>query len=73
MTRDVALRIHAPLRSGIQATVGMGRRAAVPLKGTVVDGLAASACGVLVTAIADIDRHDVCAVSRCAECQRIAG
>jgi hypothetical protein len=38
----------------------------------VVDGLAASVCGVLVTAIADMDWHDVGAVSRCAECQRIA-
>jgi hypothetical protein len=38
----------------------------------VVDGLAASVCGVLVTAIADLDWHDV-GVSRCAECQRIAG
>jgi hypothetical protein len=39
----------------------------------VVDGLAASVCGVLVTAIADMDWHDVWAASRCAECQRIAG
>jgi hypothetical protein len=38
----------------------------------VVDGLAASVCGVLVTALADLDWHDVGA-PRCAECQRIAG
>jgi hypothetical protein len=30
-----------------------------------VDGLAASVCGVLVTAIADMDRPDVGAVPRC--------
>ena len=39
----------------------------------VVDGLASSVCGALVTAIADMDWHDVGAVSRCAECQRITG
>ena len=39
----------------------------------VVDGLAASVCGVLVTAITDMDWHDLGAVPRCAECQRIAG
>ncbi len=39
----------------------------------VVDGLASSVCGVLVTAIADMDWHDVWGVPRCEECQRIAG
>jgi hypothetical protein len=38
----------------------------------VVDGLAASVCGVLVTANADMEWHDV-RDPRCAECQRIAG
>ncbi|MEX5720759.1 hypothetical protein [Geodermatophilus maliterrae] len=38
----------------------------------VVDGLAASVCGTLVTAIADMDWRGARAVSRCQECQRIA-
>ena len=39
----------------------------------VVDGLASSVCGVLVTAIADRDWRAVGGVPRCEECQRIAG
>ncbi|WP_448642365.1 hypothetical protein [Geodermatophilus sp. URMC 63] len=39
----------------------------------VVDGLAASVCGTLVTAIADMDWVGARAVYRCQECQRIAG
>ncbi len=38
----------------------------------VVDGLASSACGLLVTAIADMDWHAVRGVPRCAECERVA-
>jgi hypothetical protein len=37
----------------------------------VVDGLASSACGVLVTAIAGLDWHAVRGVPRCDECQRV--
>jgi hypothetical protein len=39
----------------------------------VVDGLAASVCGTLVTVIADMDWVGARAVSRCHECRRIAG
>jgi hypothetical protein len=39
----------------------------------VVDGLASSVCGVLVTATADMQWRDVWRVPRCEECQRIAG
>jgi hypothetical protein len=39
----------------------------------VVDGLAASVCGMLVTAITAMDWADARAVPRCQECRRIAG
>jgi hypothetical protein len=38
-----------------------------------VDGLEESVCGVLVTAISDLDWQTVWGVPRCEECQRIAG
>jgi hypothetical protein len=38
-----------------------------------VDGLAASVCGMLVTAITAMDWADARAVPRCQECRRIAG
>ena len=62
---------HDPLRDGrdMRRAVMLAHAVARP----VVDGLASSVCGVLVTAIADMDWPDVGAVSRCAECQRIAG
>ena len=60
---------HDPHRDGrdLRRAMTLAHAVARP----VVDGLAASVCGVLVTAIADMDWHDVGAVSRCAECQRI--
>jgi hypothetical protein len=39
----------------------------------VVNGLAASVCGILVTAITAMDWADGRAVLRCDECRRIAG
>jgi hypothetical protein len=62
---------HDPLRGGrdLRHAVMLAHAVARP----VVNGLDASVCGVLVTAIADSDWHDVGAGSRCAECQRIAG
>ena len=62
---------HDPLRDGpdLWRAVTSAHAVARP----VVDGLAASICGVLITAVADMDRHDVGAASRCALCQRIAG
>ena len=61
---------HELLRDGrdLRRAVTLAHAVARP----VVDGLAASVCGALVTAIADMDWHDVGPVSRCAECQRIA-
>lgn len=62
---------HDPLRDGrdLRRAVTLAHAVTRP----VVDGLAASVCGVLVTAIADMDWHDVGIVSRCMECQRVAG
>jgi hypothetical protein len=62
---------HDPLRNGpdLDRVATSAHAVARP----VVDGLAASVCGVLVTAITDMDWHDVWAVSRCPECERIAG
>jgi hypothetical protein len=62
---------HDPLRDGrdLRRAGMLAHAVARP----VVDGLASSVCGALVTAIADLDWHDMGAVSRCAECQRIAG
>jgi hypothetical protein len=62
---------HHPLQDGrdLRRAVTLAHAVARP----VVDGLAASVCGVLVTAIADVDWHDLGGVPRCAECQRIAG
>lgn len=37
----------------------------------VVDGLAASVCGVLVTAMPELEWRDAWAVPRCAECERV--
>jgi hypothetical protein len=39
----------------------------------VVDGLESAVCGVLVTAIADLEWDAVPGLQRCDECQRIAG
>ena len=39
----------------------------------VVDGLAASECGLLVTALADLAWQRVGEDARCPECRRIAG
>ena len=39
----------------------------------VVDGLTASVCGALVTALADVDWTTVRGSTRCWECRRIAG
>jgi hypothetical protein len=62
---------HEPLRDdrNLRHTVTLAHAVDRP----VVDGLASSVCGALVTAIADMDWYDIGAVSRCAECQRIAG
>jgi hypothetical protein len=67
----VASAAHDPLRDGrdLQRTVQLAHAVARP----VVDGLADSACGVLVTAIADLDWQMVWAVPRCEECQRLVG
>jgi hypothetical protein len=61
---------HDPLRDGrdLRRAVALAHAVARP----VVDGLAGSVCGALVTAIVDMDWPDVGDVSRCAECQRIA-
>ena len=60
---------HDPLRDGrdLSRVVKMAHAVARP----VVDGLAASVCGVLVTAIADREWRDAWAVPRCEECERI--
>ena len=39
----------------------------------VVDGLAASECGLLVTALADLAWQRIGEDARCPECRRIAG
>ena len=39
----------------------------------VVDGLAASACGMLVSALSDLDWTGVRDAVRCPECRRITG
>jgi len=67
----VASVAHDPLRDGrdLDRTVQLAHAVARP----VVDGLADSACGVLVTAIADLDWQMVWAVPRCEECQRLVG
>lgn len=39
----------------------------------VVHELEESVCGVLVTAIADLDWQMACAVPQCEDCQRVAG
>jgi hypothetical protein len=58
-----------PLRDGrdLKRVVNVAHAVARP----VVDGLAASTCGVLVTAIADLDWRDVWPVPRCEECERV--
>jgi hypothetical protein len=60
-----------PMRHGrdLNRAVGLAHAVSMP----VVDGLASSVCGVLVTAIADVDWHVVRGVPRCEECQRVAG
>ena len=60
-----------PLRDGrdLNRAISLAHAVALP----VVDGLAVSVCGVLVTAIADQDWHATWSVPRCEECQRIAG
>jgi hypothetical protein len=39
----------------------------------VVDGLASSVCGLLVTAVADLDWATVGSTARCEECARVVG
>ncbi|MFW3168892.1 hypothetical protein [Geodermatophilus sp. CPCC 206100] len=58
-----------PLRDGrdLNRLVNVAHAVARP----VVDGLAASICGVLVTAIADMEWRAAWAVPRCEECERI--
>jgi hypothetical protein len=60
-----------PLRDGrdLNRAVQLAHAVSRP----VVDGLAESACGVLVTAIADLDWQMVWAVPRCEECRRLVG
>jgi hypothetical protein len=67
----VASVAHDPLRDGrdLARTVQLAHAVARP----VVDGLADSACGVLVTAIADLDWQMVWGVPRCEECERLVG
>ena len=43
------------------------------VSGPVVDGLAASACGMLVSALSDLDWTGVRDAVRCPECRRITG
>ncbi len=67
----VASAEHDPLRDGrdLNRAVQLAHAVARP----VVDGLAESACGVLVTAIADLDWQMVWGVPRCVECRRLVG
>ena len=60
-----------PLRDGrdLNRAVTLAHAVSRP----VVDGLADSVCGVLVTAIADMGWAETWGVPRCEECQRIAG
>lgn len=60
-----------PLRDGrdLNRVVSLAHAVATP----VIDGLAASVCGVLVTAIADQEWQAPWNVPRCEECQRIVG
>jgi hypothetical protein len=60
-----------PLRDGrdLNRVVSLAHAVATP----VIDGLAASVCGVLVTAIADQEWQATWSVARCEECGRIAG
>jgi hypothetical protein len=60
-----------PLRDGrdLNRVVNLAHAVSKP----VIDGLASAACGVLVTAIASMEWHEVWGVPRCEECQRIAG
>ena len=38
-----------------------------------LDGLDSAVCGALVTAVADLEWEAVSALTRCAECERVAG
>jgi len=38
-----------------------------------LEGLASAVCGALVTAVADMEWEAVSALTKCAECERIAG
>jgi hypothetical protein len=60
-----------PLRDGrdLNRVISLAHAVAPP----VIDGLTVSACGVLVTAIADQDWQTMWNVPRCEECRRIAG
>ncbi|MGY1823014.1 hypothetical protein [Geodermatophilus sp. SYSU D00079] len=60
---------HDPRRGGrdLDRRGGTAHAVARP----VVDGLAASICGVLVTAMADVDWRDIGTVPRCGECERL--
>ena len=61
----------APRRDGDE--LDGGARLAHAVARPVVDGLADQACGVLVTAIADLDWQMVWGVPRCEECERLVG
>jgi hypothetical protein len=67
----VASVANDPLREGrdLNRVISLAHAVATP----VVDGLAASVCGVLVTAIADQEWQAMWSVPRCQECKRIAG
>ena len=60
-----------PMRDGrdLNRAVSLTHAVSMP----VVDGLTSSVCGVLVTAMVDMDWHVVRGVPRCEECQRVAG
>ncbi|MGY1813796.1 hypothetical protein [Blastococcus sp. SYSU D00820] len=68
-----------PVLDGFVASVEVRRDGRQPgdlthaVSRPVVDGLAASVCGVLVTAIADRDWHAPGSEPRCEECARLAG
>jgi hypothetical protein len=60
-----------PLRDGrdLNRVIKLAHAVALP----VIDGLTASVCGNLVTAIADQEWLSSWSVPRCEECRRVAG
>ncbi|NEK58843.1 hypothetical protein GCU56_13295 [Geodermatophilus sabuli] len=61
---------HLPVGGGdLPRPDGVAHAVAKP----VVDGLAASVCGVLVTARTDVDWQATRDAPRCEECQRVVG